>query len=245
MNIAAIVLAAGKGTRLGSDKPKVLHEIGGQPMIKYSLEKLEQLGIKDIVVVVGYGADQVKSTLGAGYLYAFQENATGGTSDAVKTGLTKVKPSADTILVLYGDDSAFYKVPTLQEFINYHQKSGNVVSVITADQPQSERVGRIIRDQNGLFEASMEVWEYEKSGLNSDEINCCVYLFNKIWLEENIKKIKNDNEKKEYRITDILNIARAKGTHVGLFKLSNPKEWVGVNTQEDLQKADQLMRSQT
>lgn len=246
MNISAIVLAAGKGTRMNSDKPKVLHEIGGKPMIEYTLNKLESLGIKDIVVVVGYEADQAKAALGPKYIYAIQENPAGGTGDAVKTGFQELDEKSDTVMVLYGDDSAFYKVDTLKQFINFHLGGGTdttpgEISIITAEKPQTERIGRIIRDENGKFEETMEVWEYEKSGLFSDEVNCGVYLFDKKWLKDHIDKIKNDNDKKEYRITDILNIAHGEGTPVGLYELKNPDEWVGINTPEDLERARKLM----
>ena len=241
MNISAIVLAAGKGTRMNSDRPKVLHEIGGKPMIEYTIETLNQLGVNEIIVVVGYGADAVKTCIGPKCHFAIQENSQGGTGDAVKSGLQKVSTETGTVMILHGDDSAFYKVSTLKKFLASHMESGNVVSVITSDQPQTERVGRIIRDENGKFKLTMEVWEYEKSGLKSDTVNCGVYLFDKKWLENHINKIENNNDKGEYRLTEILNIAHDEGTRVGLFELKDPNEWVGINTPEDLERANKLM----
>lgn len=245
-NISAILLAAGKGTRMNSDKPKVLHEIGGKPMIEYTLNKLKSLGIKDIVVVVGYGAEEVKTCIGPKCHFAHQENHQGGTGDAVKAGLHEVSNNSDTVMVLYGDDSAFYKVDTLKQFIAFHlggetDTTPGEISIITADKSQTERIGRIIRDEGGKFKKTMEVWEYEKSGLFSEEVNCGVYLFDKNWLVNHIDKIKNDNDKKEYRITDILNIAHSESTKIGLFKLKDPNEWVGINTMEDLERARKLM----
>ena len=241
MNISAIVLAAGKGTRMGSDKPKVLHEIGGRPMIEYTIEKLEQLGVLEIILVVGHGASEVKACIDPKCHYAHQENPL-GTGDAVKVGLQEVNDVSDTVMVLYGDDSAFYKVETLKAFLAFHINSGNLISDITADKPQTENVGRVIRDKDGNFKEIMEVWEYKESGLHSDEVNCGVYLFNKEWLKKNIGKIKNENEKKEYRITDVLNMAD-KSVKIGLFKLEDPSEWVGVNTPEELVKANKLMEA--
>ena len=240
-NISAIVLAAGKGTRMNSDKPKVLHEIRGKPMIEYTLDTLNKLNLAEIILVVGYSADEVKACTGPKCLFAIQKNPQGGTGDAVKAGLTKVSPESEIILAIYGDDSAFYKLETLKDFLASHTSSGNVVSVITSDQPQIERVGRIIRDEDDKFKLTMEVWEYEKSGLYSGEVNCCVYLFDKKWLLGHINKIKNDNDKGEYRITDVLNIAHSEDTKVGLFKLEDPNEWVGINTREDLERANKLM----
>lgn len=240
MNISAIVLAAGKGTRMGSQKPKVLHEIAGRPMIEYTLEKLNQLGVSEIILVVGYGAEDVKSCIGPRCHFAHQEIPQ-GTGDAVKVGLQKVSKNSDTVMVLYGDDSAFYRVSTLQGFLASHLSGGNLISIITADKPESERIGRIIRDENGEFKITMEVWEYEKSGLKSDEVNCGVYLFDKNWLKNHIDKLDNNNDKKEYRITEVLNIAHDEGTKIGIFKLKDPGEWVGINTPEDLERANELM----
>ena len=239
-NISAIVLAAGKGTRMGSDKPKVLHEIGGRPMIEYTIDKLNQLGVSEIILVVGHDAEDVKTCIGPKCHYAHQKNPE-GTGDAVKVGLQEVNDVSDTVMILYGDDSAFYKVNTLKKFLASHMESGNVVSIITADKPQTERVGRIIRDKNGEFKITMEVWEYEAAGLNSDEVNCGVYLFDKKWLTDHLNRLDNNNDKKECRITEILNLAHSEGTKIGLFKLEDPSEWVGVNTPEELERANQLM----
>jgi len=242
-NISAIVLAAGKGTRMGSSKPKVLHEIDGKPMIEYTLDKLDQLKL-EVIVVVGYEAEQVKSVLGLDRIYAVQENPAGGTGDAVKTGLSMINPDSDTILVLNGDDSAFYKLKTLKNFLDFHLKGGNLVSAISTNRPQTERLGRVIRDKDGNFKLTMETWEYEKSGLSSDEVLCGVYVFQAQWLNNNIDKIDNNNDKKEYRITETLNIAHNEGTELGLFKLKDPNEWIGINTPEDLEKANRLMRGE-
>ena len=245
-NISAIVLAAGKGTRMNSDRPKVLHEIGGKPMIEYTLKTLNQLGVSEIILVVGYGADEVKTCIDHKCQFAFQENPQGGTGDAVKTGLSKVSENTDIVMILHGDGSAFYKVDTLRQFIAFHLGGGTgttprEISIVTTNKPQSENVGRIIRDSSGNFEKTMEVWEYEKSGLNSDEVNCGVYLFDKIWLDSHINKIENNNDKNEYRLTEILNIAHDEGTPVGLFELKDPNEWVGINTPKDLERANKLM----
>ena len=242
MNISAIVLAAGKGTRMGdSNKPKVLLEIGRRPMIEYTIDKLNSLRVSEIILVVGHGAEDVKTCIGPLCRYAYQENPE-GTGDAVKVGLQEVSSNSDTVMVLYGDDSAFYKVETLKKFMASHIESGDVVSIITADKPQTDRVGRIIRDENGQFKLTLEVWEYKKSGLKTDEVNCGVYLFDKKWLKNHIDQLDNNNDKKEYRITELLNLAHAEGTKIGLFKLEDPGEWVGVNTPEELERANKLMQ---
>jgi bifunctional UDP-N-acetylglucosamine pyrophosphorylase / glucosamine-1-phosphate N-acetyltransferase len=239
--IAVIVLAAGKGTRMKSEIPKVLHEIGGKPMIQHTLDTLSKMNFGQIIVVVGYGAAQVKDALGPSFIDTLQENFTGGTGDAVKTGLTKLDPKSEVVLILGGDDSAFYKKETLEEFLEFHFENKNTISVITIDKSDSERFGRMIRNSNGEFEKTMEAWEYEKSGLHIEEVNCGAYVFDSNWLKENIGNLDNNNDKQEYRITELLNLAHDQGEKVGLFKLKDPNEWIGVNTPEDLAKANELV----
>lgn len=235
--IAVIVLAAGKGTRMQSELPKVLHEIGGKPMIQRTLENLEKMNFGQIVVVVGYGGDQVQNKLGNKYTYAMQFEQQ-GTADALSAGLSRLNPDIKKILVFYGDDSGFFSPKTLEKYLEF--ASENFVSIITLELPQTHRVGRIIRDPNGEFQLTMEADEYEKSGLKSEEVNAGGFLFDVEWLKKNIGKIDNNNDKKEYRITELLNLAHQQGEKVGLFKLEDPSEWVGVNTQEDLKKANEL-----
>lgn len=241
-NLEAIVLAGGRGERMGSGTPKVLHEINGKPMIFYTLEKLFALGIKNIIVVVGYKAEEVKKAielafhLGGGKLkFAHQANPL-GTADALRVSLSQADPSIQTILVLNGDDSAFYSLKTLTDFLASHLSSGNVISTITTVKKAID-IGRIIRNMDGNFEKVLEFNEYQKSGLNSDEVNCGAYVFDKKWLEENIIKVKKNPQKGEYYLTDLLNIAKNMGKKINLFKLKNSDEWQGINTQEDLKKA--------
>jgi bifunctional UDP-N-acetylglucosamine pyrophosphorylase / glucosamine-1-phosphate N-acetyltransferase len=239
-NIAVIILAGGKGTRMESEIPKVLHEIGGKPMIQYTLNNLSQLNLGQIVIVVGYGGDQVQNKLGNQWTYAMQFEPNGN-ADAVSAGLPKVDLKFETILVLNGDDSGFYKPETLEKFLASHMESGNVITSITINKPQSERLGRVKRDEQGNFEKTLEVWEYEKADFITDEVLCGAHVFNAEWLRKNIGKIDNNNDKKEYRITEALNLAHDQGEKVGLFKLVDPNEWVGINTMEDLQKANELI----
>lgn len=238
-NIAVIILAGGKGTRMDSPLPKVLHEIGGKPMIQYTLDNLNQMGFGQIIIVVGFGADQVQNKLGNKYTYALQFEQM-GTADAVSTGLQKVNPEIEKVLVFYGDDSGFFRPETIKKYLMYQENSENVASIITLDRPQTDRLGRVMRNSNDEFEFTMEADEYEKSGKKTDEINAGGFLFNLDWLRKNIGKIDNNNDRKEYRITEALNLAHKEGLKVGLFKLEDPKEWVGVNTKEDLQKANEL-----
>src|SRR4030042_5495284 len=125
---SAIVLAAGEGTRLAggapSPKPKVLYEIAGRPLIGYTLEILKKVGVGEIIIVVGYQADAVSKEVGSSYKFAAQGQQL-GTGHALKTGFAKVSPGLNNVLVVNGDDSAFYKPETIQKVLSNHVGKGD------------------------------------------------------------------------------------------------------------------------
>lgn len=238
--IAAIVLAAGRGTRMQSNIPKVLHKIQGTSMIQITLGKLIKLNLGHIVIVVGHRAEQVKKEIGEGYLFEFQKNQN-GTGDAVKSGIRSLS-DFETVLVVDGDDSAFYSVETLEKFIKFHGQATSVITVMTQYQPQDTVIGRMIKNEKGNFIVTLEDKEYRESGFYSDEANCGAYLFNLAWLRDNVDKINPAKSNGEVRITELLNIAHVQGKRITFFRLPNASEWFGVNTQEELQKANELFK---
>lgn len=242
-NIAAIIMAGGKGTRMQSEKPKVLHQIGGEPMVFHTLRNLHQIGIEDVFVVIGYKSDQVKSQIEPHFSVKFAHQIEQlGTGDAVQTALAKMQKDYQTVLILGGDDSAFYTASTLIEFINSHQDSQAVVSAMTLIDPAKERMGKVFRDESGNFDQLLEYSDYSQLNLTSNEINCGVYLFDHKWLSENIGQIEKNPVKGEYYITELLNMAKKQGQKVNIYLLQNKDEWFGVNTPEELEQANQLFK---
>lgn len=243
LKLEAVVFAAGQGSRMESEVPKVLHPINGTPMILLTLKKLQELGINKIVVVIGYKSEEVKEAISQGIhsihpggvhlKFAFQEKQI-GTANSLETALPYLEELTENILVLNGDDSAFYSVETLAKFIKFHPPGG--ISVMTVSKPNALNVGRVIRNSDGSFEKILELNEYKESGLNSNEVNCGAYIFEKVWVEKNINKVPV-NPKGELYITKLLIIAKNEGVNVNLYKLKNPNEWHGINTKEDLEKA--------
>ncbi|OGY21657.1 MAG: hypothetical protein A2126_01920 [Candidatus Woykebacteria bacterium GWB1_45_5] len=242
-NFAAIVLAAGKGTRLAggtpSPKPKVLYELAGRPMIAYTLSLLKKVGAEEIVVVVGYKAAEVKKVAGEGYKFATQSKQL-GTGHAVSVGLSQVTSSAGNILVVNGDDSAFYNPETIQKVLNKHVGKGGVVTFVSLDVEDPTGLGRVIREEErviGIIEEKIASSEQKKI----KEVNDGVYVFRRSWLGENLPKIKK-SPVGEYYLVDLVSLAVLQGEEVGVFKLLNTDEWRGVNTKEELIAADRLMR---
>ncbi len=240
-SVAAVILAGGKGTRMNSEMAKVLHPVGGKPMILRNIEKLKSIGIVSFFVVVGFKATDVKDVLSKHIEAEFPHQETPlGTGHALEIALQNPKTNNfDHLLVINGDDAALYQDQTLLNFVESHVSEEAKISMMTLQVTEENALGRVMRDENGEFEQILEVFEYVKTDKISDEINCGVYLFERIWVVENIKKVEL-NGKGEYPITELLNIAKKQKDKVNLFLLKNPREWAGVNTPEELEYANTL-----
>lgn len=247
----AVVLAGGKGTRMNHHLPKVLIKLGGKPIIFHILQKFNDIGINNLCVVTSPTAISVKDTVLQKFkcLFAYQFLPL-GTADALKAALPVISAAYvnsnipddghKMVLVVNGDDSAFYSEKTLKDFIHSHIKSRAVVSAMTLINTEPDHWGRIIRDKKGHFLMTLEAKEYKESGLQSDEINCGAYLFNYSWLSNHIDKVQI-NPKGEYFIVDLLNMAQTEHLKVNLFRLENEDEWFSINNQKDLEIAQKFI----
>ncbi|XOU94123.1 MAG: sugar phosphate nucleotidyltransferase [Candidatus Kerfeldbacteria bacterium] len=242
---SVIILAAGKGTRLNegqpSEIPKVMHKICGKPMLEYSLKTLENLSIDDAVVVVGYKAEVIKEYFGDKFKYALQEEQK-GTGHAVACATDKVNPGSKYVLVMQGDDSAFYKPGTIIDLLNMHVKEKAIASVLTLIHPNPAELGRVIRDDNGRVLAikEKEVLTEEEKKIN--EINAATYCFNADWLWENIKNLQpSATGKGELILPDLIKMAVDQKGIVCAHAISDLDQWVGVNTPEQLELANEIM----
>ncbi len=242
--LGVILLAAGKGTRLNegrpSQKPKVLFELAGKPMIAYSVANFLALNPAQMVVVVGFKAAMVKAFLGPAFTYAFQREQL-GTAHAVQCGLKKIKPEITTVLIANGDDSAFYTLPTLRKFIAYHQKAGNVLTFLTVQLTNPFGLGRVVRDNRGRVLQIVEEKEANSAQKRINEVNVGCYLAEVSWLKESLKKVAK-SPSGEYYLVDVVEIGVKEDHPVGTFLLPNRGEWQGVNTPEELALADKMMR---
>lgn len=238
-DIAAIVFAAGKGTRMGSFTPKVLREIAGRPMISLTLENLRRSSFREIVVVVGYKKDQlIKETVGASK-FAYQEK-TLGTADAVARGLSKIGKNINTVVALNGDDSAFYRPQTIKKIINSYYDNKAVVSFVSLVKKNPKGLGRVVRNKKGELVSIIEEKEANPKQKQIKEVNDGLYVFNKRWLKENIGKVKKSTVG-EYYIVDLIKLALKQNKKVNVFKLQNSDEWQGVNTEKQLKEANRKM----
>jgi bifunctional UDP-N-acetylglucosamine pyrophosphorylase / glucosamine-1-phosphate N-acetyltransferase len=239
-NIRTIILAAGKGTRMKSDIPKVLHKICGQPIIEYILDVAKAVGSLKTYVVLGHKSRSVKEYLNKDVVIIEQTNQR-GTADAIKCTQRYLRGYRGDILVLCGDTPLLNKTVT-KSIVKKHRKSTAVCTFLTAVLHNSQGYGRIIRDENGRVVAIRE--ERDAVGYERDiaEINVGVYCFRSQELFNVLKEIRINKKKKEFYLTDIIELFSEKGLKVDTIETEDPSEGLGVNTREDLAIAESILR---
>ncbi|OGM18310.1 hypothetical protein A2686_03075 [Candidatus Woesebacteria bacterium RIFCSPHIGHO2_01_FULL_38_10] len=239
-NLTAVVLAAGRGIRMKSDRQKVINEIAGKPMLSYTLSTLRRTGFGRIIIVVGFQKDTVKDYFGNGCDYVFQPRSL-GTGDALAKALKVIPTNRQSLVVLNGDDSAFYRPETLSRIIELHKKEKSTVTFTSLKISDPTGLGRVVRDRSYKFLRIVEEKEAKKEEKKIKEVNCGLYVFDISWLKGNVSRIEK-SASGEYYIVDLVKIAVGQGKKVCVFNLKDQDQWMGVNTPEQLAYADKKMR---
>ncbi len=239
-NFCSIILAAGRGTRMKSDVPKVLHPVCGKTVIEYVLEITRSLRSLKTYCVVGYGADQVQQTVGDDVQFVLQPQLL-GTADAVRRVESSLKGYSGTILILCGDTPLLSK-EIIKSLLARHQKSKAAVTVLTAAIDHPQGYGRIIRDDEGNFLAIREQKDANPHEALINEINVGVYCFESKKLFEALKKVRLNPKKKEFYLTDVIELLLSKGQKVDSLKTQDANLAFGINTRQDLAQAEAIIR---
>lgn len=237
-----LILAAGKGTRLHSDKfnlPKALKEFNGKPMIRHILDNASFIDKKDIYIVIGYKGEMIREYLKDDYNYIIQKEQL-GTGHAVSMAESYLKDCNDDIMILYGD-MPLISSDTIKSFISSHKNSKAKCSIMTAIFENQPPYGRIIRDDNGKFVDVIEEKDCTKEQLKIHELNCGPYIVHSSELFKYLHKIRNNNTQGEYYLTDIPGIMTRDGKDVNVFICGNSYEMLGINTLDDLKDAQSMI----
>ena len=236
--ICAVVLAAGKGTRMKSELPKVATLLNGKPLIQHVLDNLKASGIDKIYVVVGFKKEEVMKICSSYQNIHFVEQKEQlGTGHALLCCEESLKDFQGNLLVACGD------VPLLtsssfRNLSSYHTANHHSVTVLSAQIDTPKGYGRIIRNKEGLLEEIVEEKDANDDQRTVTEINTGTYVFNSPEVFQNLKKVNTENAQGEYYLPDLVKIANSKKEKTGALKLANHLESSGVNSPEDLQRLE-------
>lgn len=238
--VVTVILAAGKGTRMKSRLPKVLHRVCGKPMVEHVLDAAQEIGIERQVVVVGYGAEQVQAALGERCAYVVQAEQL-GTGHAVLQAESTLYNFEGTVMVLCGD-TPLLTAELLAGLLEEHQKRRNTATILTAHLANPTGYGRIIRDQNGFVAKIVEQKDASIEEQTVKEINTGIYCFASNDLFKALHEINANNAQGEYYLTDAIEIIVKAGKPVGAFVADSAVDTMGVNSRVQLAEAETLMR---
>ncbi len=241
-SIHSLILAAGKGTRMKSELPKVVHPIIDQPMVQYVIDALKDVGIEQSTLVVGYKSQLVKDSLNDKTLKYVEQPEQLGTGHAVQCFAKSTNKSPDELLVVCGDTPLISR-KTLLEMIEVHSTQKPAITMMTLEMQNPGNYGRIVR-KNGEIIAIREAKDCSEEELKIKEVNLAVYLFNGEFLFSNIFKLENKNKQKEFYLTDLVEMASIQGKKVISCKEADESSTLGINSRQHLALVTKLLKDQ-
>ena len=239
-DVMAIIMAAGKGTRMKSKNSKLVQKIYGKEMVKRAVENAQKAGIKDIVTVVGYKKEQVMKVLGDSVKYVVQEEML-GTGHAVMQAAKYLEGKKGRVLVLNGD-VPILRPETINRLLDKSIDNKEAATLLTAIYDDPFGYGRIIRDEGGNIEGIVEEKDATEEEKEISEINAGIYCFDIEALLEALKEIKPNNSQGEYYLTDVIEIIGSKGLKTGAVIVEDNTEILGVNDRMQLQMVTKILQ---
>ena len=238
MSLAVIVLAAGKGTRMKSDRPKVLHRACGRSLVGWALSGAEPLDAEETVVVVGYGADEVVASLPSHATGVVQEPQL-GTGDAARVGFGACDGDVDTVLVILGD-MPLLRTATLASVLETHRSDGAAATMLTSNFADPTGYGRVQRN-DGRIVGIVEERDADEVQRAITEVNISVYAFDAAVLGDALGRLKSNNYQGEYYLTDVIGILSADAQKISSVA-AEEAECLGVNSHAELAVASRVLR---
>lgn len=236
----AVILAAGKGTRMKSKQYKVLHKVAGKSMIDHVLTNVKRAGVDEIVTIVGHGADQVKETLGDQSLYSYQEEQL-GTAHAVKMAQEHLENKEGTTLVVCGD-TPLITSETLNKLIEHHEQSNAQATVLSATAQIPFGYGRIVRDDNNQLSRIVEEKDATEEEKRLTEISSGIFAFDNKVLFDKLTQVKNDNAQGEYYLPDVIALILEDKGIAEVYHTDDFNEIMGVNDRVMLSNAEKALQ---
>ena len=236
---AALVLAAGQGTRMDSDLAKVLHPMGGEPLLAYVLAALDRLGVGRTLVVIGHQADRVRSAFSQADVEWVLQAQQRGTGHAVLMAGPALEEFEGTLLVVCGD-TPLLRASTLDALLETHRESGASVTVLSARVPDPTGYGRIVRDPEGRVRGIVEEKDATDEQRRVDEINSGTYAFQYADLARVLGRLTSRNAQGEYYLTDTVRLLLEEGRAAEAWCAPDYREVLGINTVAQLEEAERI-----
>jgi len=240
VTLGFIILAAGQGTRMRSQVPKVLHPLAGRPMILYTVDVARALTDFPPVLVVGYGAEAVRRTVGEAALYVEQVPQR-GTGHAVLQARPVLEGRVDTVVVVCGD-MPLLRAETLRRLVERQRESGGPFTMLTLVSDDPRGFGRVVRDGQGAVRRVVEEAQATAEERAIGELNAGVYAFDGAWLWPHVARIPISLPKEEFYLTDLVAMAAEEGRQIETLQVGDPLELLGINTRVHLAEAEAELR---
>ncbi len=237
--VTAILLAAGRGSRMGGDLPKVLHELDGKPLVSYAIDNARAAGAEKVVVVVGYRRELVEARLTASGVEFAVQTEQRGTGHAVLAARAHIEPGEGDILVLYAD-MPLLSPATLLQLIGHRRQTGAAAAALTLVIDNPPDFGRIVRDEAGRVLRVVEVKDADADELAIREVNVGAYSFAAERLLPALERLRTDNAQGEYYLTDVIGILVQDGHLVETLETQDIEETLGINDLPHLAFAGKL-----
>ena len=243
--VAVVILAAGMGTRMRSDKAKVLHEVQGRPMILYVVETARKIAGDDVILVIGNQAQEVRAIISntAELLFAYQEQQL-GTGHAVLCALPQIPEHCDQVIILCGD-VPLIQPETITALVEDHLRARRDVSLLAVEMDNPSGYGRVLLDDNRQISAIIEEADTNADQKRIKLINSGIYCIDKAFLLQALPEIRPDNVQGELYLTDIMSIGYQEKRNMGVVVGTNCQQIIGINTCQDLATVDAIMKSRS
>lgn len=239
----AVILAAGKGTRMKSDLPKVVHPVAGRPMVEWVVDACRDAGFTRVILVVGHKQEVVRAVFEGQRDIAYAEQIEQrGTGHAVQCALDHLRRVDGEAVVLAGD-GPLVRASTLAAVLRKHREAHAAATIATSVVDDPAGYGRIVRDASGRFAAIVEDKDATEAQRAIREINPSIYCFDASLLVASLPRLRNDNAKGEYYLTDIPGMLRDEGRVVEVVDAMPPEDVLSINTPEQLAEVDAILRA--
>jgi bifunctional UDP-N-acetylglucosamine pyrophosphorylase/glucosamine-1-phosphate N-acetyltransferase len=241
MGLKAVILAAGKGTRMKSDVLKVAHGVAGKPIVSYVVETVSELDVSDIFLVVGHQAELLKSAISHPKVtYVLQEEQL-GTGHAVMQVADHLDLYADDIVIVLAGDCPLIEDATLRNLIAIHGESNAAATILTTNMECPGTYGRILRGKMGTVLGIREAKDCSPDELQIKEVNTGVYVFQVQDLFKSLNQVTTNNAQREYYLTDVIQILKKNGQPIAAYRTERSDHAIGVNTRMDLAAINKIL----